>query len=80
LVGEGDRDCNLTSPKPREKSFLIPLTLVYVILIELEKIEDKYKKKTIRAIIRSSKRDNMGIISNFLHNTQQRGNRSSLRK
>jgi hypothetical protein len=56
------------------------LKIISSSLKELEKIEVKHKKKTIRAIIKSSKRDNMKIISKLHYNTQQFGNKSSLRK
>jgi hypothetical protein len=52
---------NLSRPKRGEKVFIIPSTLVYVILKELEKIEDKYKEKTIKALIKNSKRNNKKI-------------------
>jgi hypothetical protein len=45
--------------------------MVYIILEELEKIEDKYKEKTINALLKASKRNNMEIASNILHNTLQ---------
>jgi hypothetical protein len=61
----------LTRSKPREKSFLIPSALVYVILKELEKIEDKYNKNPIGVLIRSSKRGDTVLLSNLLYNTHQ---------
>jgi hypothetical protein len=71
---------NLTRFKCGEKVFVIPSASVYVILEELEKIEDEYKVKTIRTLIKSSKRNNVEITSNIFHNTVQWGSKRFLRK
>jgi hypothetical protein len=72
--------CNHTRFKRGEKGFIIPSALVYVILKEFERMEDKFKEKTIKVLMKSSKRNIMEIASFLLHNTLQWGNKRSLRK
>jgi hypothetical protein len=60
---------NLTKPKLGEEAFIIPSTVVYIILKELDKLENKYKEKTMKWLITSRKRINIEIASNLLHNT-----------